>query len=234
MVTAGSNVIDVEDVKIDKRRVCRRIGYSAGHKPPARISSLMDEYIENIHHLIAPHYSYVIRDVEWIQESRVFIEGSIIFESKVIARLLEQCQKVALFLMTIGRHLEETACRLAEDGLVLQSAVLDAIGSNAAEKIAGSIQDQIKRVAGEHGFVISPRFSPGYCDWDIRQQQMIFWAVDGDPLGIHLTETCLMIPRKSISGIIGIGTPGSDVSNYNPCRRCHKHNCTSRRNSLTV
>lgn len=220
--------------QIDRKEVCHYIGYDAGHKPPVRISSLIDEYIENVHHLIESSYSYVIRDVEWIQEFRVFIEGSIILESKVIARLLEQCHKVAMFLMTIGNHLEETACRLAEDGLILQSAVLDAIGSNAAERIADSIQSEIKGVVGEQGFVISPRFSPGYCDWDIRQQQMIFRAVDGGPLGIYLTETCLMIPRKSISGIIGIGTPESNVANYNPCKTCHKRDCPSRRKNLRI
>lgn len=233
MVT-GNSVIDVEDVKIDRKRVCHRIGYSAGQKPSARVSSLMDEYIDNVHHLIVPHYSYAIRNVERVQDSRVFIEGSIILESKVIARLLEQCQKVALFVMTIGNHLEETTQCLLDDGLILQSAVLDAIGSNAAEKTAGSIQDEVKAVSAKYGYIISPRFSPGYCDWDIKQQQMIFQAVDGDSLGVHLTETNLMIPRKSISGIIGIGTPESNVSDYNPCKKCRKHDCTSRRSNLTV
>jgi len=220
--------------QISRRRVCRYIGYDADHKPPARISSLIDEYIENAHHLIESSYSLVMRDVECIQDDRIFIEGSIILESKVIARLLEQCHKVAMFLMTIGKHLEDTACRLAEDGLILQSAVLDAIGSNAAERMADSIQNEVKSVAAQQGLIISPRFSPGYCDWDIKQQQMIFRAVDGDPLGIQLTGTSLMVPRKSISGIIGIGTPESNVTNYNPCKTCRKRNCSSRRSNIKV
>ncbi|MFC2017995.1 vitamin B12 dependent-methionine synthase activation domain-containing protein [Chloroflexota bacterium] len=233
MVTA-TNLIDARDVRIDKKRVYRRIGYSPGNRVSARISNLIDDYIDNVDHIIEPAYSYVIRDVEWVQESRVFIDGSITLESKVIAQLLEQCNKVAMFIMTIGSHLEETTRQLADDGLVLQSAILDAVGSNATEKVAGCIQNEIEEIVREQGFSISPRFSPGYCDWDIRQQQMIFQVVDGDPLGIHLTETCLMIPRKSISGIIGIGTPDSNVSSYNPCRTCHKRNCTSRRTRFTT
>jgi hypothetical protein len=183
-VVTTADLVDIRDVKIDKKRVYRRIGYEADHKPPARISSLMDDYIEHIHHIVAPHFAYEIRDIEWIQGYTVFLEGSIVLESKVISRLLEKCEKVAMFVLTIGDHLEETTRSLNEDGLVLHSAVLDAIGSNAAEKMADTIQNEIKGVVGKEGLIISPRFSPGYCDWNITQQQIIFQAIDGDPLGV--------------------------------------------------
>lgn len=231
MVTTA-DLVDIRDVKIDRRRVYRRIGYEAGHEPPARIASLMDDYIENVHHIVAPHFAYEIRDIEWVQGYTIFVEGSIILESKVIARMLEKCEKVAMFVLTIGDHLEETIRNLNEDGLVLHSAVLDAIGSNAAEMMADTIQKEIKGVVGRDGLIISPRFSPGYCDWNIQQQQMIFQAIDGDPLGVKLTDTCLMIPQKSISGVIGIGTPESNIDKYNPCKTCRNGDCTSRRTNL--
>ena len=221
-----NNCIDIE---INRKQVCRYIGYSADYKPPARISSLVDEYVEHAYQLIEPSYSYVIRDIEWIWGSSVFIEGSIIFEGQVIAQLLAQCHKVMVFLVTIGKHLEETVCRLAEDGLIVQSAVLDAIGSVAAERVADFVQREIGEAASDQGLVISPRFSPGYCDWDIEQQAMLFRAVDGDSTGIRLTEGHLMVPRKSVSGIIGIGPPNGELENYNPCKTCDRHDCRGRR-----
>ena len=217
------------DIEIDKKQVCHYMGYEADYKLSARISSLVDEYIENAYHLIDPFYSYVIRDIELVQGSVIIIEGSIIFESKVIARLLKQCHKVAVFLATIGKYLEETSYQLAKDGLVLQSTVLDAIGTDAVEKVAALAQERIAEVAAAQELVISQRFSPGYCDWDLEQQKMIFKAVDGDLVGIHLTDGCLMIPQKSISGIIGIGHSGSNVENYNPCKVCRKLDCLGRR-----
>jgi hypothetical protein len=190
---------------------------------------LIDEYVENVHYLIEPSYSCVIRNIECVQGSIVVIEGSIIFESQVIAPLLEQCEKAAVFLVTIGEHLEEMAYRLAEDGLIVQATVLDAIGSVAAEKVADFVQDRVREIANDQGLVISQRFSPGYCDWDIGQQRTVFWAVSGDSVGIRLTEGCLMIPRKSISGVIGIGPRDGNVENYNPCKTCDKHDCQGRR-----
>lgn len=217
------------DVEIDKRQVCHLIGYDDDHKLSARISSLVDDYAKHAQHLISPQYSYVIKDVEWARGTIAFIEDSTIFKSEVVVRLLEQCKQVAIFLVTIGKYLEETAWKLSRDGLILQATVLDAVGSDAVEKAADGVQDKIKQIASADGLVISRRFSPGYCDWNIGQQRMLFHALTGNRLGVHLTGECLMIPQKSISGIVGIGSPNGNVENYNPCQLCSKQDCPGRR-----
>lgn len=214
---------------INSQQVLHNIGYSAGYKLSGRISSLIDEYLENACYLLEPSYSCVIRDIKLVHGSSIFIEGSVTFDSRVIALLLERCEKVAVFVLTIGSHLEETACQLAEDGLILQSSVLDAIGSVATENVAGFVQDRINKMAAAQGLCASLRFSPGYCDWDIGQQRMVFRAMNGDSAGVSLTEECLMLPQKSVSGIIGIGPRDSNIENYNPCYTCKKRNCPGRR-----
>jgi len=217
------------DIDIDKQQVLHNIGCGTEGKLPARIGSLVDEYLENARYLIEPAYSCVIRDIKLVQGSRVVIEGPIIFKGEVIARLLKQCVKAALLLVTIGSHLEETACRLAEDGLLLQATVLDAIGSVAVEKVADFVQSRVGDVAHTQGLHVSRRFSPGYCDWDVSQQKIVFQVVNGDSIGVRLTEGCQMFPRKSMSGLIGIGS--GEVENYNPCITCDKYDCVWRRKS---
>jgi hypothetical protein len=217
------------DLEIDKKQVCHYIGYEDDQNLSARISSLIDDYAEHAHSLINPLFSYVIKDVEWARGSIALIEGSIIFKSRIIARLLERCPQVAIFVVTIGKYLEETAWQLARDGLILQATVLDAIGSDAVEKMADFAQARIKEIVKAQGLVISRRFSPGYCDWNIGQQRMLFYALTGNTLGIRLTGECLMIPQKSISGIVGVGPPNANVENYNPCMTCRKQNCPGRR-----
>ena len=215
-------------IGIDSQQVLRSIGYITDHVPSTRIMSLVNDYVENAGQLIEPSYSCVIRAVKSVRGSRVTIEGSVTFESEVIARLLEQCKQVAVFALTIGSHLEETVGQLADDGLVLQAAVLDAIGSVAAENVADFAQDRVRKVANTKGLTISERFSPGYCDWEVVQQKMVFQVLGSESAGVHLTEECLMLPRKSISGIIGIGH--SELENYNPCKTCDKHdNCAWKR-----
>ena len=226
LVTNDSVNINIET---DKKQVCHYIGYADNHEMSARISSLIDDYAEHAHYLINPLYSYVIKNVEWARGSMALIEGSIIFKSQVIAQLLEHCNQVAILLVTIGKYLEETTSKLARDGLMLQATVLDAIGSDAVEKVADFVQGRVKEIAEAKGLFISRRFSPGYCDWNIGQQRMIFHALTGNTVGVRLTGECLMIPQKSISGIIGIGPSYDNVENYNPCKFCNKQDCPGRR-----
>ena len=219
--------VTTDEFNISSPRVLRDIGYDEDCEPSARMVSLINDYIRNAHQFIAPSFSYVVRDIALVKGTSVLLEDSTIFESGVIARLLEKCDKVALFVLTIGNYLEDTVRRLAEDGLILQSAVLDAIGSDAAERLADSVEGQISEVAHNQGLTVSRRFSPGYCDWDVSQQKMVFQAMKGDHAGVLLTDSCLMMPRKSISGIIGIGP--TEVENYNPCKTCDKQDCVGRR-----
>ncbi len=216
-------------ININKQNILNRIGYSDNYEPSARINSLVDDYIENYHDLIAPSYSYTIRDIVSVDGSRVDIGDSISLESRKVSRLLERCEMVAVFALTIGNYLEDLVAYLAENGLVLQATVLDAIGSGTAEKLAIQVEQSIKHEASNAGLVISWRFSPGYCDWDVSQQESIFLALGSDTAGIELTESMLMVPRKSVSGIIGIGLPGKDIENFNPCITCLKKDCPGRR-----
>jgi len=213
---------------IDTEQVFNRMGYGTDGVPSARVESLVKEYADNICHIIEPSYSHVIRDINSVRGSRVFIEGSVTFRSNVIARLLERCQKVAVFVLTVGGRLGEVVRQLSGDGLMVQAAVLDAIGSDTAETLAHVVQGIVGREAEADGLGISQRFSPGYCDWRVSQQRMVFRAMGGDTAGVRLTDGCLMIPQKSISGIIGIG-PADKVESYNPCLTCNKRDCEGRR-----
>jgi cobalamin-dependent methionine synthase I len=95
------------------------------------------------------------------------------------------------------------------------------------EKLADSVESQISEVAHNQGLTITRRFSPGYCDWNVNQQEMVFQTMKGDCAGVRLTNGYLMIPNKSISGIIGIG-PG-EIAKYDPCKTCDQYDCVGRR-----
>jgi cobalamin-dependent methionine synthase I len=216
-------------INIDNRKILNQIGYEEDYRPSNRITSLVDDYIENYHNLVESTYSYTFRSIESVEGDCVTIGDSVVLESKVIANLCKKCDKLAVFILTIGSYLEEMVEYLIENGLVVQGTVLDAIGSSAAEQMAGLIEERIKNVAEMKGQCISRRFSPGYCDWDVSQQEMIFKILNDDTAGVMITDEYLMLPRKSVSGIIGIGDLDSGADEYNPCRTCVKEDCPGRR-----
>lgn len=216
-------------VDITRQELCRRIGYTADVEPSPRIASIVDESLANARYLIDPSYAYVILDVNGVEGEVAHLGDSITFRSKVISGLLKNCSMAAVFVLTIGPKIEKLAVKLADDGMILESYVLDAIGSSAAEKTADLVQGIIGEIAHLQGLSISRRFSPGYCDWPITEQEILFRAIDGNSTGVSLSEGCLMTPQKSVSGIIGMGRDSCSLSSYNPCRTCEKRNCIGRR-----
>ena len=80
-------------------------------------------------------------------------------------------------------------------------AILDCLGSNAAESAAAAIHHEVQ---GRFKTQMR-RYSPGYNDWDIRQQEDLFDYLgieSARKLGVDLTPDFMMTPRKSVSGII--------------------------------
>jgi hypothetical protein len=69
--------------------------------------------------------------------------------------------------------------------------------------------------------------SPGSLeDWPITEQPKLF-SLFGDTeksIGVKLTASLLMIPRKSISGILFPSEEG-----FVSCRLCPRENCPSRK-----
>ena len=225
MTTIGERIA----VDIDRDQVLRDIGYEDTGRVPGRMQALLDDSLEQVDALIDPSYCCVVRDVEFVQGRDSCLEGPVLFESGVVGRLLRHCDRAAVFCLTIGERLEEAVSALADDGMAVQARTLDAVGSNAVEALADMVHGDLEGLAAAQGFYTSRRFSPGYCDWAIEQQEMLFTILNGSSTEVQLTDGCLMVPQKSVSGLVGMGTSRSQVEGYNPCRTCGKADCVGRR-----
>jgi len=217
------------EIGIDVQDVCRHLGYKNGVEPSARIASLLDDYMHRARELARPACRYVLRAVKAVDGERALMEGALVLEGTIIARLLQRCESAAVFILTIGGPLEKAAGSLADRGLIAEAYVLDAIGSSLTEKLADYVEGKIGAEARSRGLCVSRRFSPGHCSWDIGQQRVLFDALLGDWVGVSLTDDCVMVPQKSVSGIIGIGPCDDGVDTYNPCDTCSKRTCPWRR-----
>ena len=217
------------EIEIDKSEVFRYLGYGKDQRPNSSISSLIDDEIEEAYELIEPQCFYQISNVKRVRQSKVLLEGPLVVTSDVLSKALSRCQEAALFVCTIGQHLEQRVTQLMDEGRILKATVLDAIGSDAAEKTTCYLDDRVGELAASNDEAATLRYSPGYCDWEISQQRVIFKAMNSTPLGVELTDECLMLPRKSVSGLIGMGQFDKRQARYSPCLFCTKTDCTSRR-----
>ncbi|MBU0895073.1 MAG: hypothetical protein KJ584_00600, partial [Candidatus Omnitrophica bacterium] len=97
------------------------------------------------------------------------------------------------------------------------------------ESLADTLGSRILKEDGRKGMSASMPFSPGYCDWPIEEQIKLDKILGFSRIGVRLTESCMMAPRKSISGLIAIG-PAKLFSKARPkCGICTMKNCGYRR-----
>ncbi len=145
----------------------------------------------------------------------------------VIMRQLRGAEAYALFVCTAGEEYEAYQQRLKREGDLVRVFIADALGSVVAEKCADRMEDALQRSIDKLGWHHTNRFSPGYCGWHVSQQQLLFPLFNGHTCGITLTASSLMVPIKSVSGIIGLGR---DVRRLDyTCGLCDLKQCYKRR-----
>lgn len=137
---------------------------------------------------------------------------------------------MVLGVATIGSSLENKVSEFFTQGEYPRAIALDAVGTVAVESLGRYIKNLICQEAKEQHFKNTRCFSPGYGDWDINQQKIIFQIIPADKIGVKLTESCMILPRKSLSWIIGIGK-GVVISSKerDACKICKLKNCQYRK-----
>jgi hypothetical protein len=142
------------------------------------------------------------------------------FTSRVLARNLQHIERVFPYVLTIGDTLENKAS-CSES--ITAKLVFEAVGDLALESALQNLQRHISQQYRLEG---TSHMGPGQLDWPIEQQRELFSILGQvkDMIGVSLTNSLMMIPRKSISGII-FPTEETFIS----CQLCQRNKCPSRK-----
>lgn len=158
-----------------------------------------------------------------IDKETIRICDQVFYPSKIITTQYKNASSFALFICTAGPEITQYAKEVSAKGDSLLAYVFDVIGSVTADKATDQIQNSLKLETKKTGLKISDRFSPGYCEWSVAEQQKLFALMPENFCGVSLSESSLMTPIKSVSGIIAIGTQMKQIGYQ--CRWCTEKNC---------
>ena len=139
------------------------------------------------------------------RHERIVLEGGAVFTSRQVADHLGGAQSVIAAVCTIGPELEEEFARKF-DSDPRYAMALDGYGNAWVEMLAQHVCRQIADQAEADGITASTPLSPGSPDWpvEIGQPQIFRW-LDPSRMGVSLTSGGMMLPKKSVSLIVGIG-----------------------------
>jgi len=221
-------------LKIDEEEVLRYQGYhrNKAGKTDEMILETTRKEIEQGYCLFEPKGIYsklMIRNIS--SEGRINLENGLYLETNnSMINLLRGTSYLAFGLSTIGKNLEEKVAELFAKNEYPKAMALDAVGTVASKFLSNYIQSVICQEAREQNFQTTKYFSPGSGDWNINQQKIIFQIIPADKIGIKLAKSYMMVPKKSLSWVIGVGKEIIIPSKGNDsCKICLAENCQFRK-----
>ncbi len=219
--------LSFSELDVDRRRIHKVLGYPEGDLPENTQGMLEDVFKQ------APELCNIRGGVRFLDNivqpdmTILKINGTNLTIGKIVGRQLKGSESVAIFICTIGDGLEKWSKQMMKDADFLSSYIIDAVASATVEAAVHVIQEDIRKECQNRNLRITNRFSPGYCDWHVSDQQYLFSFFPDGFCDIHLKESSLMVPIKSVSGIVGIG---HDVEELDyPCEFCDRWDCVYRR-----
>ncbi len=141
---------------------------------------------------------------------------------------------LALFAVTVGEEMSRKIRALFSEDNFAPGSMLDTAASVGADMASGYIENYFKNYLVESELFDNSsavmRFSPGYCGWHVSGQRKLFEYLRPDKIGIKLTESCLMEPLKSVSGVIVFGRKNifDFDNNFLFCADCVDQSCLAR------
>jgi len=194
-----------EELGIEAAALEDYIGFQPGSAPEP-FPQLIDEIFSECRILSAQGGYSIYNGVQIDRTRKCMLVGDLEFQTEaIVTKKLDRSKAVAVFACTAGNEISRLASEFNRKGHSIHAYLIDSVGSIVVERAMDLIQEKLKSAMQSDGLLITNRYSPGYCGWDIREQKKLFELLPPDFCGIRLTETMLMKPVKSVSGFIGIG-----------------------------
>jgi hypothetical protein len=186
-------------LRYNLRETARYLGYKRGAEPSGIICELIDEAYEELCKVINP--KYIFKEYKFVRTDEGIIVDGVEFKSKKLLNHLRDSASVILFSATLGKGADDLIHKYSTEDIAM-AAVVQAVSGSLVESLCdracAELRNQIK---GEH----RPRFSPGYGDLDLSQQEDFFTLLPVEErLGVSLTESFMMIPTKTVTAFIGV------------------------------
>jgi hypothetical protein len=212
----STTVLDQIPVELELSKVLKYIKMTEDHPEAPSIAEL----VKQAQTIARPEALYKEAYIETRTDESIVAEG-ITFRSRVLAVNLQNAHRFIAYVVTCGQELETWAQEIPD--LLMQyyaERINELVLRQAVEYLNRHLETTFHMGKTAH-------MSPGSLeDWPISEQKPLFQLL-GDTeatIGLRLTDSFLMLPIKSLSGI-----RFSTTVDYENCMLCPRENCPGRR-----
>ena len=218
--TIYSHSLSATKLYPDTKEILRYMGHRG--EAPTEIMQLVDKFSKDTLSKASPKGAFVIRKI-YVQKDSVKIGDKVFFSTSPCKNLCD-CTEAVLSVLTMGAD-SERAILSKKSVSPLEALTVSSLFTEALEKYADAFTDELKSTFEAEGNFLRPRFSPGYGDFLIENQTYFIAETDaGRRCGVSVTDSFILTPSKTITGIIGIGSNKSKEK-ASPCQSCSIEDC---------
>ncbi len=205
----------------------KEVWFAMGYKDSVP-EQMIQEMVRQVRDAIVPkavlRYMFQIVEASKLSSRQVLFAGKTFTPEGIICSYLKGMSHALLFIGSAGWEYDRAKEEMKAEGDIVADFIADSIGTVLAEMTVAQIE---KDYDGPE--TISMPYSPGYCDWDIREQHLLFSLFPEKPCGVILSDTSLMAPEKSVSGFFALGETLQRQPYH--CEICKNKRCFKRRNA---
>ncbi len=210
-------------LSLENNEVLRREEFREFSEVRPKIQSLILELMAGVKesHLLEPAIAYEFYPVTGMSHSQVSLEGDKAVHGSLLPSIFPEAKELVALVCTIGPGLEKQVTAYSKGGEALRGMLLDGIGSAAVDMLN---QEACRLIAGEassRGYQASSPVNPGMPGLPITEQWNLLELANTREIGVSLTSSGVMVPRKSTSMVIGIGPQMKTWTQAEVCARCN-------------
>jgi hypothetical protein len=209
-------------LSLNLKEVLRRQGLGGKAKLRPEIENLTLELLASIEseHTVEPAAAYEYYPVTGMNDTRIWLEAGKAVHGPMLPALFPEAKELAVIIGTIGPKLEKQASEYTAKGQALRGMLLDGIGSAAVDKLIPEVLKAIAAQAASRGYQTSSPVNPGMPGFPMAEQPNLLELAKADKIGVSLTPSGILVPRKSVSMVIGIGPRMTRWTQTEVCARC--------------
>lgn len=216
------NRITLCDISINDAEILRYLGYN-GQELAQKLKSDIQRCKKNIMDAAQIRFVCASYELEKAVDAIYLKSTNLRLEGVDIADLLKNSTKCILMAATIGSEVDRTI-NYHQKKSISDGAIMDAAGAALIERVCDEIEHEIRKI-----HPITWRYSCGYGDLPINIQPQILSLLNAPKtIGLFCNESNIMIPRKSVTAIMGISEPEATVQK--DCSAClYNESCSLRK-----
>lgn len=159
-----------------------------------------------------------------LADGQLYVANEVLNAGSIVSEMLEGVEQVAVFACTVEKKLDQAMSNMTDPVAIY---LADVLGTVIIEKGIQKLKEQFAPIVSKYQTKQTTTFCPGNCGWEINEQYKLFKLLPESFLGIKLNNFNMMIPVKSLTGVVGFG----EKIKYRKtsCKTCDSINCWYRK-----